>query len=237
MSTWLLEAAGVPQADDDDRRRLDEDGFLVLPGHLSAPQVAAVRARIATALEESGERQGGTLHLGGLHDLGPDLDPVWLNPRLLACAAHIVGPDVQVLGVSYRAPTPGHGAQALHMDAAAGAEPGHYLVANAIVALVDFTEANGATRVVPGSHLTPWRRYPKEVAATVPDQRLITGPAGQALLFNSHLWHSGTHNGGTATREALIVSFRRRGSGPLDGPAPVSSATLERLGDRALLLL
>jgi ectoine hydroxylase-related dioxygenase (phytanoyl-CoA dioxygenase family) len=78
--------------------------------------------------------------------------------------------------------------------------------------LDDFTPTNGATRLVPGSHR--FGTLPQSVmadpAAPHPDEVLITGPAGSALIYNAHLWHGGTANRTSAPRRALHAFFARR---------------------------
>jgi ectoine hydroxylase-related dioxygenase (phytanoyl-CoA dioxygenase family) len=89
---------------------------------------------------------------------------------------------------------------------------------------------------VPGSHRVWGFAASKKHDTPHPDERLVTMPAGSVLVFNGHLWHSGTRNRSTANRDALQLSFSRRGSVPGEPPA-VRNATLDRLGPAALLLL
>jgi hypothetical protein len=213
---------------------LDELGFCRLDGFLAADAVAAMIDEIGRRLE--GSRQGGTLHLKGLLDQGSLFDSLWLRPQLLAAVTHLLGPDFQIREMHYRAGTPGHGDQALHMDATERAGPGHWRVCTAIVALTDFTNHNGATRVVPGSHMEPGFR-PSGVKPH-PRQILLTGPAGTCWLFNSHLWHSGTLNQSESPRHAILTAFHRRHSGPTLGSETLPShETVLRLGNAAYLLL
>jgi hypothetical protein len=221
----------VPQQ----RADLDELGFCRFDGFVSSASAAAMVSQVADLIGSS--RQGGTLHVKGLLDHGSLFDSLWLRPELLAAVAHLLGPDFQIREMHYRAGTPGHGSQALHMDATDRAGPGHWRAGNAIVALTDFTSTNGATRVVPGSHLqydfTPPAGHRKH-----PDEILLTGPAGTCWLFNSHLWHSGTLNESTAPRHAILTAFHRRHSGPtLGGEVLPSHETVLRLGTAAYLLL
>jgi hypothetical protein len=216
------------------RTDLDELGFCRLDGFVDTGSVSAILTEIDQQL--AGTRQGGTLHLKGLLDQSSLFDALWLQPSLLAAVAHLLGPDFQIREMHYRAGTPGHGSQALHMDATDRAGPGQWRVCTAIVALTDFTSVNGATRVVPGSHLdhgfrpTGVRPHPREV--------LLTGPAGTCWLFNSHLWHSGTLNQSETPRHAVLTAFHRRHSGPTLGAESLPShETVLRLGNAAHLLL
>jgi ectoine hydroxylase-related dioxygenase (phytanoyl-CoA dioxygenase family) len=71
--------------------------------------------------------------------------------------------------------------------------PPYALVANSMWMLDEFTEANGATRIVPDSHL--WNRQPDYVAGegnveTVP----VCAPAGSVMVFDGRLWHQTGEN-------------------------------------------
>ena len=90
---------------------------------------------------------------------------------------------------------PGEPAQELHADAwnwrSASALPNRNLIVNCMVALSDFTESNGATRVIPGSHREDlstwdWSNPPETVPAEM--------RAGSVLLFTGRLVHGGGAN-------------------------------------------
>ena len=79
-----------------------------------------------------------------------------------------------------RTPWPGLGHQELHLDTyKIEWEPVHYF-ANSIWMLQDFTEKNGATRFVPGTHRSGKR--PEDVLDDIfaphPEEVKIYGPAG-----------------------------------------------------------
>jgi ectoine hydroxylase-related dioxygenase (phytanoyl-CoA dioxygenase family) len=218
---------------------LDRDGYVVLPGLLSADQIANARAAldslIAQARLDPTWHAGGTLHLNDLVNK-PAFDPVWKSDRLLSAIVHVIGYDLRIGSVAYRAPQPGYGAQALHADFMQGYR-GEYQVATAIVALVDFTETNGATRIIPGSHLPGAEAtVPSDADTPHPKQRLVTCSAGSAIAFNGHLLHSGTRNSSQDTRHALQLTFARR-TAPITGTGRIGNATLERVGDAAFLFL
>ncbi|MEV4311940.1 phytanoyl-CoA dioxygenase family protein [Actinocrispum sp. NPDC049592] len=217
------------------RADLDEFGFCRFDGFVPADSAAKIVEAVGTMLH--GTRQGGTLHVKGLLDRSSLFDSLWLRPELLAAVTHVLGPEFQIREMHYRAGTPGHGSQALHMDATDRAGPGQWRACNAIVALTDFTDRNGATRVVPGSHLDPFFKPPRGHGKH-PEEILLTGPTGTCWLFNSHLWHSGTLNESDAPRHAILTAFHRRNSGPTLGGEPLpSNETIVRLGTAAYLLL
>ena len=71
--------------------------------------------------------------------------------------------------------------------------------------LSDFTPENGATRIVPRSHLSgeqpdPGRDYS---AQAVP----IVGPAGTAFLWDARAWHGMGANTGNTERVAIVSTF------------------------------
>ena len=94
---------------------------------------------------------------------------------------------------------PGETAQPIHADDQLIPLPKPHppTVCNTMWALTDFTEANGATRIIPGSHLSdrsPDYGAPYEsIAAEM--------PRGSVLVWHGSLWHGG---GANATDEARL---------------------------------
>ncbi|MDE0757335.1 MAG: phytanoyl-CoA dioxygenase family protein [Pseudomonadales bacterium] len=91
-------------------------------------------------------------------------------------------------------PQPGVEPQGLHRD------DGHYplarprppFIANSLIALDDFTQANGATHIAPGSHKRTGDIWPNT------DVIFAEMPAGSLLVFDGALWHAG---GGNRTKD------------------------------------
>ena len=247
MATALAELGVTATAlDAQTRDFLDRDGYAALPDVLSGAQVEAVRTRLAELLTAEGERAGlevhqekGTDRLADLVNKGAVFEPCFTEARVLAGIADVLG-EFRLSSLNFRAALPGYGQQALHTDWGGPVPPGGYQVCNSIWLLDDFTTANGATRVVPGSHRSgsvPRLAMP-DPAAPHPDEVQITGRAGTVVIFNSHLWHGGTGNRGDRPRRALHGLFTRRDRPQqTDQKTYLRPETLARLSPAARFIL
>ncbi len=100
---------------------------------------------------------------------------------------------------------PGETAQPWHAD------DGFYLVPrprtrlaiSTIWALDDFTVDNGATEVMPGSHLWGDEQPDQHLDRAVP----VVMPAGSVVLFDGALWHRGGANRSAGPRLALSPQY------------------------------
>lgn len=199
---------------------LEQLGYVLLPGFLDAAWLTELRDRTEQLFTEEGEQAGsefkqepGCRRLANLVNKGDVFLRVLADARLLELVRRVLGPDFKLSSLNARSAN-AHSpeAQPLHADMGAVADERGYWVCNCLLMLDDFTPVNGATRVVPGTHLL--RRLPHDVMADPagphPDEVLLTGPAGTAIVYNAHLWHGGTANRTSAPRRALHVFFARR---------------------------
>jgi ectoine hydroxylase-related dioxygenase (phytanoyl-CoA dioxygenase family) len=231
----------------EEKAKLDADGYLVLSNILSTEQLATMRQRLAQLLAIEGENAGKEVHqeagadrLSDLINKDPVFDVCFTHPRVLAAMKHVLGGEFKLSSLNFRAALPGSGLQDLHADWGSAVAPGDYYVCNSIWLLDDFTENNGATRVVPGTHRSGNRPGDEmsKPSDTHPNEIRLIAPAGTVGVFNSHLWHGGTLNTTDAPRRAMHSYFCRRDQQQqLDQRHYVRPETLARLSPAARYIL
>lgn len=192
--------------------RLRRDGFTVLERIVPADTVGALVEAVDRVAREHGlgyarTRFEGlrTLRINNLLALDDSFWQVPLQPSVLALAERMLDTELLLHSFCSLVLGPGQEAQPVHEDTQLIPLPRPHLpiVVNAIWALVDFTERNGATRIVPGSHVfdhaPEYGTHHDTVAAEM--------PAGSVMLFDSALWHGGGANATEARRYALSCSY------------------------------
>jgi hypothetical protein len=109
---------------------------------------------------------------------------------------------------------PGAKRQPLHRDVAIWADmpglgPESHLSLTSVVSLVDFTEENGATRVVPGSHLWDGDAYGQTGRQAQPEEIVqAVMPAGSVVFYGGWALHGAGQNRTTDTsRRGLHISY------------------------------
>lgn len=203
----------------DDRKALDEQGYLILPGIVDPAWLESLRARIAELQASEGKAAGqevpeqqGVDMLGNLLDKGAAFERMLRVPQVLAAVRYVLGGEMKVCALNFRAARPGEGNQVLHSDYGPLRDDGTYRLCNSIWLLDDFTPENGATRLVAGTHRSG--RLPEnemdDPMAPHPDQIVLTAPAGTVVVFNGHTWHGGTQNRTDVPRRAMTFAYAHR---------------------------
>jgi ectoine hydroxylase-related dioxygenase (phytanoyl-CoA dioxygenase family) len=208
MPTSATPNTPLPAPTRDLARLLDDlarFGYGVLEGALEPAQTAALRQRVIA--QARGEDARGV----GFHD-GKANQRVWmlpnkgrvfrdlsLHPLIDQTMTPLLGKDFLLSSFTANIARPGGAPMYLHCDQGyAGFWTAKPLVANIAWMLDDFTDANGGTRLVPGSHLSERRDYGPE------DTIAAEGPAGSALIFDGRLYH-GTGANVTEREERHVV--------------------------------
>ena len=203
---------------------LERDGYLYLGQLLSDVEVQKVNERIDELLKYEGQLAGSELfeskyirhpkengadRLADLVNKGAIFDQFYTHPRILSLIAAVLGQKFKLSSLNYRAAKPGLGLQKLHVDYRNALVNGGYKVCNTIWLLDDFTETNGATRIVPGTHKS--KTLPQDALVNSelphPDEIKIIAKAGSVYIFNSHVWHGGTINQTHSDRRSIHSYF------------------------------
>ena len=204
----------------EERRQLDEQGFVVLADCMGIDLLRQLRKQIRDISEAEGDRAGHEFRteaharrLANLVDKGEVFRRAIVLPPVVECVRHVLGPRVKLSSLNARSADPnGDVPQPLHVDMSALRDEHGYWVCNTIWMLDDFTTENGATRVIPGSH--KWGRRPQDVLedplAPHPEEILVLGSAGSIAVMNAHAWHGGTANRTAAPRLAMHAFYCRR---------------------------
>jgi ectoine hydroxylase-related dioxygenase (phytanoyl-CoA dioxygenase family) len=188
---------------------LGRDGYAVVEQLLTREEAAAKRAELTRILTETpigrNDFEGfKTRRIYALFAKTRAFDEPATHPLVLGVLDRVLGPSYQLSAPVGIEISPGETAQVLHTDDGIYpiARPHQELVLNTMWALDDFTEQNGATRVVPGSHVWVDRRPD----ASTPVE-LATMPAGSVMFFVSSVFHGGGANNSDRPRLGTILEY------------------------------
>jgi hypothetical protein len=194
----------VSQLDAEFASRLDRDGYLLLRGAIPPDWLPLLRTAFENGelASDKWPTSRGYDWRHALLDLDPVVQQVCHLPMLLAAVHHILQGPFLLTQVEGREPRAGGGAQQLHSD---GPGSNEIETVSVIVFLDPFGPENGATRVVPGT------QHGGGIALlssdSHPQAMVLSGDAGDILLFGSTLLHSATRNTSGAPRRSLLLSY------------------------------
>jgi ectoine hydroxylase-related dioxygenase (phytanoyl-CoA dioxygenase family) len=208
-------AAGAQTADrcaaqvDDVVAALDRDGYAVV----DALWEAAARRRAhdelnallaATPFGRDDFEGRRTRRVYGLFAKTRALDAIAIDPLVVGVLDRVLGPSLMNAPAAIEIGA-GERAQPLHRDDAIyplGSRRGE-VVFSVMWPLVDFTERNGGTCVVPRSH-----RAPRDAARPAPEDAVgLEIPAGSAVFYVGSLWHGGGANRADAPRLGVVLNY------------------------------
>jgi ectoine hydroxylase-related dioxygenase (phytanoyl-CoA dioxygenase family) len=203
------ELAADPDADAHARAVLSE-GFIVLPKVLSRTDVASMRAALAPWLQ--GRLMGRNDFEGfcservyALLAKDPALSLLVEHPRLLAIVDRLLEPHYLLSAFLAIQVHPGETAQGWHFDdgGCRVPRPRPMYGVSAIWALDEFAAENGATQLIPRSHL--WGDDAPSPKAE--DAVTICMPAGSVLVLAGNLLHRGGASRGGGTRLGVTPQY------------------------------
>jgi ectoine hydroxylase-related dioxygenase (phytanoyl-CoA dioxygenase family) len=196
----------------DHAERLEVDGYTIVEDAIETDLLDALTASL-TNLETSFDVQPAGNSFEGARTLRVynllALDRVWervpVHPKVLPIVEGVLDPGCLISSLSSIRILPGEVAQPIHADDQLLPIPKPHIptVCNSMWALTDFTDANGATRLVPGSH-----RYDHSPDYGAPyDTIAAEMPKGSVLIWHGSLWHGGGANATDRDRIGIAMNY------------------------------
>jgi ectoine hydroxylase-related dioxygenase (phytanoyl-CoA dioxygenase family) len=178
---------------------LRTQGYTILENAIEPELVAALVAAIRRIERESGAAPRGnpaegyaTLRTYNLLAKDPVFQQMPVHRAVLPLVERVLDAGCLLSGMTAIDIGPGERAQPVHPDDLVMTVPRPHppLMCTSLWALTDFTEANGATRIFPGTHLESGRPD----AAGPRDSIAAEMKAGSVLVIDGGLWHGGGAN-------------------------------------------
>jgi hypothetical protein len=187
---------------------LVEYGYCVLDGVLDSAQVielCSLLDKVAAREEAEGTSwfSHGNQRIFMLLNRGEKFISLAEHPTVLDLVEQMLGPDLLLSSITANITRPLNEPQQLHADQQYVQEPWLYPVTiQAIWMLDNFTEENGATRIVPRSHF--WGRAPM---STEPETVRLLGTAGSVGYLDGRVWHGSGVNTTSSTRRRGVFAY------------------------------
>lgn len=191
---------------------ISDQGFTVVHEAFDAELATALLADLDRLHAELGTRPARngfegtrTLRVYNLLAHAPLWQQVPVHPEVLPIIEGVLDRGCLISSLSSISIGPDEVAQPIHADDQLMPIPKPHVatVCNTMWALTDFTEANGATRIIPGSHLadaSPDYGHPYD---SIPAEM----PAGSVLIWHGSLWHGGGANTTGERRVGIAMNY------------------------------
>jgi ectoine hydroxylase-related dioxygenase (phytanoyl-CoA dioxygenase family) len=192
--------------------RISREGYTILPDVLDGAFLDAMTADLERIIAEESIVPARnifegtkTLRVYNLLARGKIYEQLAEHASVLPLIDRVLDRGCLVSSFSSTSIGPGETAQLIHADdqVIGIGKPHVPIICNTMFALTDFTEENGATRLVPGSH---HEDHSPEIGGT-----FATIPAvmrrGSVLVWNGSLWHGGGANHTEVRRVGVAVNY------------------------------
>jgi ectoine hydroxylase-related dioxygenase (phytanoyl-CoA dioxygenase family) len=207
-------AGSQPQAPAEDVDRcmeaLERDGYVVIENLISPEQVAEIKEDLIPRFTyESGRNNFEgfkTQRLYAFFEKSLVCNPLVEHPLILGCLDRIFEPNYLLSQLQAINILAGEVQQPLHHDDLfyRVPRPRRALGAATIWAVDEFTEENGATVVIPKSHLWDDRQPTED---DIQNLSRVVMPAGSVVFFLGTLWHAGGANQSDAARLCVSAQY------------------------------
>ncbi len=206
--TATLDAATVAEH----AKRVAEDGYTIVEDAIDLDVVDAIADDLARLERELNTQPAAnsfeganTLRVYNLLKYGKVWEQIPVHPNVLPIIDKVLDPGCLISSLSSINIGSGETAQPIHADDQLIPIPKPHppTVCNSMWAITDFTEANGATRLMPGTHLfdhsprydRPYESLPAEMAK------------GSVLVWHGSMWHGGGANQTDERRIGIAMNY------------------------------
>jgi ectoine hydroxylase-related dioxygenase (phytanoyl-CoA dioxygenase family) len=192
--------------------RVARDGYTIVPDAIDPALVSALatdllRLEEAYQIEPAGNPFEGahTVRIYNLLVHGPVYEQIPVHPNVLPIVEGVLDKGCLVSSLSSISIDPGESAQPIHADDQLIPLPKPHppTVCNTMWALTDFTAANGATRIIPGSHRADTSPTFGQAYDSIPAEMA----RGSVLIWHGSLWHGGGANQTTQRRVGVAMNY------------------------------
>jgi ectoine hydroxylase-related dioxygenase (phytanoyl-CoA dioxygenase family) len=187
------------------------DGYTIVENAIEPDLIDALNAALERLERDLGAKPSdnafegvNTVRLYNLLAYGEPFTRVPVHASVLPIVDGVLDSGCLISSLSSIAIDPGETAQPIHADdqLIPLEKPHRPIVCNSMWALTDFTDANGATRLVRGSHQRPNPEY-GAAYDTVPAEMA----KGSVLIWDGALWHGGGANSTDTRRTGVAMNY------------------------------
>jgi ectoine hydroxylase-related dioxygenase (phytanoyl-CoA dioxygenase family) len=191
--------------------RVRRDGYTIVENAIEPELIEALNTALTRLEHEldakpamNGFEGHRTVRIYNLLARDPLFARVPVHPSVLPIVEGVLDPGCLISSLSSIAIDPGEIAQPIHADdmVIPLEKPHASIVCNSMWALTDFTAANGATRLVAGSH----KRGNPDYGGTY-DSIPAEMPKGAVLIWDGSLWHGGGANTTGERRTGIAMNY------------------------------
>ncbi len=192
--------------------RIDDQGYTVIENAVDDDLIGALSDDLLRLERDLGIVPADNLfegtHTTRIYNLlahGPNFGQIPIHPAILPVCEGVLDDGLLISSLSSIAIGPDETPQPIHADDQVIPLPKPHppTVCNTMWALTDFTDANGATRIIPGSHkasespdlVTQYESIPAEMAK------------GSVLVWHGSLWHGGGANTTGERRVGIAMNY------------------------------
>ena len=191
----------------EDFETLQKNGYVIIEGLLSSSELQSIRQATGPLLDKPGRNSFEGVKTQRVYNVLEQtrvIDSLAVHPRITGLLSRLFQPNYLLSQAQIINILPGEAAQPLHFD------DGFYPVprprkpfgAATVWAIDEFTEDNGATVLIPESHLLG-QEIVTDRSKTIP----AIMPAGSVVFFLGTTWHGGGGNQSDSSRLAVTCQY------------------------------